>query len=358
MFSLTIIFTWYNFFRIFLLGHEAVLVELYNRSCNKEVGQMVNNQKKNRVLDIFYRAFKGEELSVSNLASEYEVSTKSITSDINEIKNFLADNRDVVGNSELLYSYQSKTYSLKFDHFLVSKELVAIVKILVGCRALSKEELLELIAKLKNLTDLQDRKLLEQVIRNEMYHYHEVHHDCKSVIDNLWQLSRVIDQKILITITYYKQDRSEVERKLKPLALLFSENYFYLLAYEEEKEEIAKYFRVDRITRVVEHRKHFVIEKHFDEGELKQEIQYMYPGVYRKIKFEFTGPSIQAVLDRIPTAKIIEKEGNKYLVEARVYGRGINMFLLSQGKWVKVLEPVDFVQEMKKEVKELYDLYY
>jgi len=133
---------------------------------------MVNNQKKNRVLDIFYRAFKGEELSVSNLASEYEVSTKSITRDINEIKNFLADNRDVVGNSELLYSYQSKTYSLKFDHFLVSKELVVIVKILVGCRALSKEELLELIAKLKNLTDLQDRKLLEQVIRNEMYHYH------------------------------------------------------------------------------------------------------------------------------------------------------------------------------------------
>lgn len=53
---------------------------------------MVNNQKKNRVLDIFYRAFKGEELSVSNLASEYEVSTKSITRDINEIKNFLADN--------------------------------------------------------------------------------------------------------------------------------------------------------------------------------------------------------------------------------------------------------------------------
>ena len=106
---------------------------------------MVNNQKKNRVLDIFYRAFKGEELSVSNLASEYEVSTKSITRDINEIKNFLADNRDVVGNSELLYSYQSKTYSLKFDHFLVSKELVAIVKILVGCRALSKEEILAII---------------------------------------------------------------------------------------------------------------------------------------------------------------------------------------------------------------------
>ena len=184
---------------------------------------MVNNQKKNSVLDIFYRSFKGEELSVSNLASEYEVSTKSITRDINEIKNFLADNRDVVGNSELLYSYQSKTYSLKFDHFLVSKELVAIVKILVGCRALSKEELLELIAKLKNLTDLQDRKLLEQVIRNEMYHYHEVHHDCICKLP--WK-----------NIEY-------VRKLIERLQMSFKEAVSLLEIPEKEIKEIEKYFQ-------------------------------------------------------------------------------------------------------------------
>ena len=48
-------------------------------------------QKKNRVLDIFYRAMKGENISVGKIANEYEVSTKSISRDINEIKNFLSE---------------------------------------------------------------------------------------------------------------------------------------------------------------------------------------------------------------------------------------------------------------------------
>ena len=37
-------------------------------------------------------------------------------------------------------------------------------------------------------------------------------------------------------------------------------------------------------------------------------------------------------------------------ISANVYGDGIKMFLLSQGAWVKVLEPEAFVQEMKAEI--------
>lgn len=320
---------------------------------------MGNIEKKNRVLDIFFRALKGENISISKIADEYQVSNKSISRDINEIKNFLVDNRELVGNTELQYSYQTKTYHLVYDHFLISKELMAIVKILIGSRALSKIELLSIISKLKSLTTYQDRSLLEQLIQKEIYHYNEVYHDCKSVIDNLWQLTRIIDEQIEITITYYKQDRSEVERRLKPIAIVFSEYYFYLLAYKEGNNKYPQYFRIDRITNIVEHRKHFEIDNahQFDEGQLKEEIQYMYPGVYRKIKFEFSGPSVQAILDKMPTAKIVDVKGNKKIIEANVYGKGVNMFLLSQGSWVKVLEPQEFVDEMKEEVSKLYDLY-
>jgi hypothetical protein len=49
----------------------------------------------------------------------------------------------------------------------------------------------------------------------------------------------------------------------------------------------------------------------------------MWPGKLRTIRFEFNGPSVQAVLDKLPTAKIIERMGNnKYLIEAEVYGDG------------------------------------
>lgn len=317
-------------------------------------------QKKNRVLDIFYRAMKGENLSVSKIAFEYGVTTKSISRDINEIKNFLSDNRDTVGNTELRYSSASKSYYLEFENFLLSKELLAIAKIMVGSRAFSKMDVLNLLTKLKKFVSYHDKEILEYLLSKEMYHYNEVNHDCKSVIDYLWQLTRCIYEKIEISISYYKMDRKLVERKLQPVAIMFSEYYFYLIAYPSDDEEWQpKYFRMDRIIGIVEHRSHFELDKRydFDEGELRNKIQFMFPGEFRKIKFEYTGPSVQAILDRIPTAKVVDVNGNKKIIEAETYGTGINMFLLSQGKTITVLEPQSLVEEIKHELENMLKNY-
>ena len=77
----------------------------------------------------------------------------------------------------------------------------------------------------------------------------------------------------------------------------------------------------------------------------------------RTIRFEFTGPSVQAVLDKLPTARIIEGHGGRYTIEAEVYGDGIKMWLLSQGSWVKVTAPDDFVEEMKNEIERMRNIY-
>lgn len=323
----------------------------------KVMGQVY--EKQNRVLDIFYRAMKGESISVKRLAAEYHVSSKSISRDITEIRNFLADHRDSVSNMELEYSYDDKCYHMVFDQYLMSKELIAIVKVLIGSRAFDHIQLLEMIKKLKSLTTYHDQQLLECMIQKEMYHYKGVHHDCCNLTETLWDIMNAIDEKKEITITYLKQTREEVERRIQPVAVIFSEYYFYLLAYEPKNNSLAKYFRVDRITNIIKNRTTFQMDplKQFDEGLLKEKIQYMYPGVYRRIKFEFSGPSLQAILDKIPTAKVIGKDSNKSIIDAYVYGTGINMFLLSQGSWVKVLEPSDFVEEMKDEIKMMYNLY-
>ncbi|MBP0985080.1 MAG: helix-turn-helix domain-containing protein [Oscillospiraceae bacterium] len=49
----------------------------------------MENTKKYRVLEIFFRGLRGEDISVQELANEYGVSTKSITRSINEVKDFL-----------------------------------------------------------------------------------------------------------------------------------------------------------------------------------------------------------------------------------------------------------------------------
>lgn len=316
--------------------------------------------KKNRMLEIFYRAMKGEYISVKVLADEYGVSTKSISRDINEIKNFLSDSRELVGNVEMKYSSNAKSYYLEFDDFLLSKELVAVIKMMIGCRALNKMELLTIIGKLKCFTTSHDREMLDKLIAKEVYHYNEVNRDCNSVVDYIWQLTRCIDEKIEITILYYKMDRTQVERRIKPIAIMFSEFYYYLIAYDSEKEcDEPFYYRIDRITNIVEHRGRFRLsdEQLFDEGILRNKIHFMFPGKDRKIRFEFTGPSVQAILDKIPTARVVEVKGNAKIIEAHTYGTGIKMYLLSQGSRVKVLEPYDFADDIRQEINKMAKLY-
>lgn len=323
-------------------------------------GGNMATEKKNRILDIFYRAIRGEKIRVMSLASEYGVSEKSISRDIAEIKNFLSDGMERFAGAELVYDYTDKAYRLEFDHFLLSKELFSVVKMLIGCRGFSKEELLEIVEKLRYFTTVEDRLLLNQLIQNELYHYQEVKHDCVSVIDNLWKLTGCIHEQKEITMRYNKMNRQQVERRVQPVAVMFSEYYYYLIAFRTDLEEKQpRYFRVDRIVHITEHRTSFVKEKWhlFNEGELRKQIQFMQPGELRRIQFEFSGPSVQAILDRIPTAKVIGKNGKTHIIEAETYGKGINMYLLSQGHYVKALSPESFVQEMRLEIEQMLNNY-
>lgn len=320
--------------------------------------------KTDRVLELFFRALKGEELSAQKLAQEAGVTTRSISRDLTRLKLFLAEHRELLGHAELVYSGSTHCYHLEMDNFITNKELLAVTKALIGCRALSRQELLTLIAKLKLHTSYEDRKRLENLIRRELYHYREINFDCSSVVDNLWRLSEFIENSQLITITYNRMDRVQVKHRLKPVSLMFTEYYYYLIAYAADAAktyapDTPYYFRVDRIVGMQAHREHFRLtaSQNVDEGILRQRSQFMWPGRLRRITFEFNGPSLQAVLDRLPTARVVSSEGNTYILEAEVYGDGIKMFLLSQGSWVRVTAPQEFVDEMRAEAKKIVQKY-
>ena len=315
--------------------------------------------KQERVLEIFFRGLRGEDISVQKLADEYQVSTKSISRSINDLKSFLADRRELVGNTELQYSHQDKCYRLYMDEFLSSKELFSLVEVMIGARAFSKMELLTLTDKLKRFTTTEDRAKLSELVRKELYHYSEVKHDCESVQDTLWQLVNCINDRREISVDYYRMDRAYVTHRLRPASLMFTDHYFYLIAFKvDEDENRPFYFRVDRIKHITEHRKKFAVdEASFDEGLLRRRSLFMWPGTLRTIRFEFSGPSVQAVLDKLPTARVIDRKGGTYLLEAEVYGDGIKMWLLSQGAWVKVVAPDEFVDEMRKEISLMQGYY-
>ena len=64
----------------------------------------------------------------------------------------------------------------------------------------------------------------------------------------------------------------------------------------------------------------------------------MYGGKLRRVKFKYTGLSVEAVLDRLPTARIVDEVKGAYIIEAEVFGDGIDMWIRSQGDKIEILE--------------------
>jgi len=302
---------------------------------------------------------RGEEISVKKIAEAYGVSTKSVSRDIAKVKAFLAENREMTKHAELVYDYSAKAYRLTSDEFLSDKEMFAVAKIILGTRALSGMDAAGLIEKIKKFTTIKDRRMLDEIVRKELYHYTEIKHDCNNLIENVWRLIKILHDKREITIRYNKINRSVSEVRIQPASLVFMEYYFYLIAYYPDQYEEPRYFRIDRIKNIVEHRVRFDahIIPDFDEGLLRKRCQFMFYGKLRRVRFLFSGLSVQAILDRLPTAKIIERKKGAYILEAEAHCDGIKMFLLSQGAWVKVLGPPEFAEEMAAEIEKMKKLY-
>lgn len=307
-------------------------------------------------MKLFYSLLRGEGVQTQTIADKNHITTRTASRDLESLRCILANDRDFFGNIDLYYDRSKKSYYLSDKEMLKVEELFVIIEILVGSRGLEKSELLSIIHKLKNQVLFNDWKLLSSLIQNKMLEYTEIGHLNKDVIGNLWKLSRIIEERKSITMRYYKMSGEKVKRHVTPLAILFSEYYFYVIAHDNTSDS-TKYFRIDRISDMTVHRKPKAVAPSVNVGQLKNELLYMWPGDKMRIRFEFYGPSIQSVLDKLPTARILEKNGNSYLIEATVTGDGIIFYLLSQGHWIKVLEPVQLVEKIQQELTEMNKLY-
>ena len=154
----------------------------------------------------------------------------------------------------------------------------------------------------------------------------------------------------LLEIIYQKQVHNNdiVKRIVQPVAVLFSEYYFYLNAFIVEKDDTGKYvhkysypavFRIDRIKNYKQLGEKFKVSyaNRFEEGEFRKRVQFMYTGQLISMKLKFYGDNPEPILDRMPTARVVEQYEHEYTIEAEVYGKGCLMWLLSQGSQVEIL---------------------
>lgn len=330
--------------------------------------------KHNRILDIYIRLCEGKTINKAEEAERFGVNERSIQRDIDEIRAFL-DERAVSGNDSrrVVYDRNKKGFVMEGEEgsMLDNNEILAVSKILLASRAFTKSEISSILDKIiSGCVPQKNMKLVSDLVSNEKYHYVQPKHSTK-VMKKLWDLGEHIKNREYIEIRYFRQgenSKNTVSRLVEPLAVIFSEYYFYLLTFTIKQDENGKYkrthdyptvFRLDRITKCKAVGVNFNVSyaNRFEEGVFRKRVQFMYAGELLHLKLKYTGKSVDAILDRLPTAEIIGEDSGGWLIKANVYGKGILMWLLSQGDLVEVLEPPELREQMIGLVAKLNEVY-
>ena len=305
--------------------------------------------KSERLLQIYAKLVNGEILKKKELAQHFHVTERSIQRDIEALRCFFAE-KEFFQNIVYDKSVQGYRLTSSTSGSLENSEILAVCKILLESRSMCRDEMFPILDKLVECcVPAQNRKVVQELLSNEKHLYIEPHHG-KRLLNGLWELGEAIQQHLVTEITYEKLKSKEiVQRMVEPVGLMFSEYYFYLVAFIRDIDRKTEFenpddlfptiYRIDRIKSCRVLKEHFSVpyKDRFQEGEFRKRVQFMYGGKLQKIRFKYTGPSIEAVLDRLPTAEIEKQTEDGWIVRAEVFGKGIDMWIRSQGNAVTPL---------------------
>lgn len=299
--------------------------------------------KTDRILKIYSQLVNGDILRKKELAQQFHVTERSIQRDMEALRCFFAEEGL---QQDIIYDRAARGYRLESPSraLLNNSEILAVCKILLESRSMRKDEMLPILDKLiACCVPEKSKKAITELLANEKHHYVEPHHK-QRLLPGLWEISQAVQNHQIMEIEYERlKEPRLVRRRVKPVGIMFSEYYFYLTAFLEDKDTFENpddlfptIYRIDRIRNVQLLDEHFKVpyKDRFQEGEFRKRVQFMYGGKLERIRFHYTGPSIEAVLDRLPTAEIVERDETGWTVEAEVFGRGIEMWLQSQGSYI------------------------
>jgi predicted DNA-binding transcriptional regulator YafY len=287
--------------------------------------------------------------------SEVKLNKNSLKDDIDHL---IENNFDVTINQvkEGLPKYYSHQYRL-FELY----ELRMLIDAVVSARFITKEETKQLIRKIKKLTSKPQAKMLQ----NEILIDSSVKSESHLVRVAINDLHHAIAERRIVTFQYgrYDLDKEFVlshggdDYRVKPLALTWTNDFYYLIAYFFKAEEI-RHYRIDRLRNVQLTEETFPYDP-FDVTKYVQSTFHMFAGSEEWIKVKFQNHLINVMIDKFGKDVSIQKVDNDHFVlttKARL-SSGLVSWLLNWGGQAEVLSPASLVDTIKEEIKRMQKIY-
>ena len=296
--------------------------------------------KDNRLFRILYYILEKEKVTANELADKFEVSVRTIYRDIDSISS--------VGVP--IFTTQGKGGGIKIDNeFILNKSLFdtnekeQIIAALQGLEKTNEAYKSELITKLSALFKIKNSNWIE--IDFTSWGSNNTYQDLFNA------LKTTIINKNIISFSYNSSKGEKINRKVKPIRLLFKEQDWYLYAFCLLRNDF-RYFKLPRMKDLEVLAINY--EDNFENAVLKKELKYEN---IVNIKLKFDKSVAFRVYDEFNEAIEEDEKGNLY-VEIKIPNNyKLYNYIFSFGSNVEILEPKEIRNQFKNMINEIAKKY-
>ena len=295
--------------------------------------------KDNRLFRILYYILEKEKVTANELADKFEVSVRTIYRDIDSISS--------VGVP--IFTTQGKGGGIKIDNeYILNKSLFdanekeQIIAALQGLEKTNKVYKSELITKLSALFKIKNSNWIE--IDFTSWGSNNTYQDLFNT------LKIAIINKNIISFSYNSSKAEKINRRVKPIRLLFKEQDWYLYAFCLLRNDF-RYFKLSRIKDLEVLAINY--EDNFENIVLKREIKYENTV---NIKLKFNKSVAFRVYDEFK-AIVEDKKGNLYVEMKIPNSYKLYNYIFSFGANVEILEPKEIRNQFKNMINKIAKKY-
>lgn len=295
--------------------------------------------KDNRLFRILYYILEKEKVTANELAEKFEVSVRTIYRDIDSISS--------VGVP--IFTTQGKGGGIKIDNeYILNKSLFdanekeQIIAALQGLEKTNKAYKSELITKLSALFKIKNSNWIE--IDFTSWGSNNTYQDLFNT------LKIAIINKNIISFSYNSSKAEKINRRVKPIRLLFKEQDWYLYAFCLLRNDF-RYFKLSRIKDLEVLAINY--EDNFENILLKREIKYENTV---NIKLKFNKSVAFRVYDEFK-AIVEDKKGNLYVEMKIPNNYKLYNYIFSFGANVEILEPKEIRNQFKNMINKIAKKY-
>ena len=291
--------------------------------------------------------------------SKYDIDAqrKSLYQDIAALNDFGYDIVKHMEGYKTLYHMVSREFEIA--------ELKFLVDAIQSSRFMTEKKTKELIEKLETLLSNYDARLLNR----QVYVAGRVKSMNETIYYSVDKIHSAINENKMITFQYFKWNvdgEQELRHdgkvyKVSPWALVFDDENYYLVAYDDVEEKI-KHFRVDKMINLEvtkTRRKGSKIFKAIDKAQYTKKCFGMFGGEEERVVLRCHNDMANIIIDRFGKDTNLMKIDDEHF-EVRVDVQVSDHFLgwiIALGEGVEIVGPSDVVERMKGIQKRLAKQY-